>query len=75
MLVLWVIVGVVVWYGLGMLGSAIGLGGMYRRFHITERDGRSGYLMALGGVLNLIVAIIFCLTEGYGIKPEWYWIK
>lgn len=73
--ILWVILGVVAWYGIGLLGSAIGLGAIKKDIELKfgyynpQGDTKAGYLMAIAGVLNLIAGIWSSLS------PRWHWIK
>lgn len=81
-----IIVGIIAWYAIGMLGSAVALGSITK--HLDEmfpvlapnnpRDGYGwlvGYGMAIFGIVNLIGAILFSLMNTHNISTRWEWMK
>jgi len=81
MLILWVILGIIAWYGIGLIGSAIGLGSideyLIKEFGSGYREGgkKMGFLMALLGISNLAGAIIASKMGKLPLKIKWYWIR
>lgn len=83
-MILIIILSVIVWYGLGMVGSAIGISSMAKSLdkmfpmlppHNGREDKLFGYLIAMVGVFNLGSAIGFSLINTHNISMRWDWLK
>ena len=79
-----IIVGVVLWYGIGVVGSAIAIGSMAKNLdkmfpmlppHNVRRDKLFGYLMALWGVGNVLSALLFSLINTHSLSARWEWLR
>ena len=79
-----IILGIVIWYGLGLVGSAIGEASMTKYLdemfptltpHDTREDKAFCYLMAIAGVFNYISAILWSLLETHSLSMRWEWLK
>ncbi len=81
---IWLIVaGVILWYGVGMLGSAIAFGSIYKSLgklspsypSYSKFDKAFGYLLAACGLFNVGGAIVFSLANTRSITLRWEWLK
>ena len=77
MTAIWVIIGLIMWYGLGLLGSTIALTSMQRElgFSWEEEDRRFGYGIAILGFLNFAVALFCAFEWKQGIHLDWGWAR
>lgn len=84
MITVWIIVAVMVWYAIGLVGSAIGAGWLkifidtrYPQLKpIDTREERlSCFVGAIAGLVNLIMAIRRCRIDEQPITLNWDWIK
>ena len=76
--------GVVMWYGLGLMGSAIAIGAIAKELdkmfpmlppYNTKQDKAIGYLLALAGIVNLVAATLFGFQTTRGVTMRWEWLK
>ena len=70
-----IVLAIVGWYGVGILGSGLGMYSMDKRVGFREREDRVvGLVFAVFGVFNLVSAFLFALMNGQGLGFTWYWL-
>lgn len=83
-MILIIILSVMVWYGIGLIGSAIAMGSLAKYLddsfpmlphYNTKQDKGYCYLMAILGVNNLLGALVFSLISTHNISMRWDWVK
>lgn len=73
---LWYVVGAIIWYMIGLLGSALGLGAIDKKLHYRSSwDTLYGYLMAICGLGNLVIVVVFVLFWWKDRSICWYWLR